>query len=57
MQTSIVYIASAVLLASLIPALVAQPAPRRPRGNYALVSIKENIKIQQKKNPSITAEG
>ena len=31
-----------------------QPAPRRPRGIYALVNIKENINNQQNANPSIT---
>ena len=50
----------------LAPALVAQvggsvgnqqpipPAPRRPRGIYAVVNIAENINQQQKANPSIT---
>jgi hypothetical protein len=54
MKCSISYIASAVFLAGLVPALVAQPAPRRPPGIYALVNIKENISSQQKANPSIT---
>ena len=34
--------------------LVAQPAPRRPRGIYAGVNIEENIKKAQAANPSIT---
>jgi uncharacterized protein (TIGR03437 family) len=32
----------------------AQQAPRRPRGIYAVVNIEENIKQQQKAQPSIT---
>ena len=38
----------------LAPALVAQPAPRRPRGIYAVVNVEENIKKEQTANPSIT---
>jgi len=40
----------------LAPACMAQgqPVPRRPRGIYAVVNIEDNIKQQQKANPSIT---
>ena len=40
----------------LPPALLAQtePAPRAPRGIYALVNIEENITNQENANPSIT---
>jgi hypothetical protein len=38
----------------LAPALVAQPAPRRPRGIYAVVNVEGNVNQQQKANPSIT---
>src|SRR6266852_4445832 len=46
---------SALVLSFLLlaPALVAQ-APRRPRGIYAVVNVTDNIKQQQKANPSIT---
>jgi hypothetical protein len=37
----------------LAPALVAQPAPRRPRGIYALVNITEQTNIQTQANPCI----
>jgi lysophospholipase L1-like esterase len=36
------------------PALAAQPAPRRPRGIYAVINIEETIKKAQVTNPSIT---
>ncbi len=39
---------------ALAPSLVAQPAPRRPRGIYAVVNIMENTANQQNANPSIT---
>src|ERR1700687_1166514 len=39
---------------ALAPALVAQSAPRRPRGIFAVVNIAADIKQQQKANPSIT---
>ena len=35
----------------LAPALVAQPAPRRPRGIYAVVNVEENIKKAQARIP------
>ena len=56
MKRSISCIASAVLLAGLATALVAQaqPVPRRPRGIYAKVNIASEINQQQKANPSIT---
>ena len=54
MKRSISCIASAVLLAGLATALVAQPVPRRPRGIYAKVNIASEINRQQKANPSIT---
>jgi len=38
----------------LAPALVAQPAPRRPRGIYAVVNVEQTVNQQQKANPSIT---
>jgi len=38
----------------MAPALVAQPAPRSPRGIYAVVNVAEDIKSEQKTNPSIT---
>ena len=38
----------------LAPALVAQPAPRRPRGIYAKVNTASEISQQQKANPAIT---
>src|ERR1700676_4305656 len=38
---------------ALAPALVAQPAPRRARGIYAVVNIEENVNQQKKANPSI----
>jgi hypothetical protein len=41
-----------LLLAPLLPA---QPAPRRPRGIYAVVNVEENIKKEQAANPSVTA--
>jgi uncharacterized protein (TIGR03437 family) len=46
----------AVVLSFLLlaPALVAQPAPRRPRGIYALVNITEQTNIQTHANPGIT---
>jgi hypothetical protein len=59
-------ITAAACLAALAPALVAQvrgsadnqqaiqPAPRRPRGIYAVVNIEDDITQQRKANPSIT---
>ena len=46
----------ALVLSFLVLAqpLVAQPAPRRPQGIYAVVNIEENIKKEQAANPSIT---
>jgi hypothetical protein len=41
-----------VLAAALL--MQGQPAPRRPRGIYAVVSIMEQINIQKLANPSIT---
>lgn len=38
----------------LVQSMVAQPAPRRPWGIYAVVNIEENIKKEQAANPSIT---
>jgi hypothetical protein len=43
-----------VLSFLLMPALVAQPAPRRPRGIYAVVNVEGNVNQEQKENPSIT---
>ena len=38
----------------LAPALVAQPAPRKPRGVYAKVNISNYISQQRNANPSMT---
>jgi hypothetical protein len=38
----------------LAPDLGAQPAPRRPRGIYAVVNIEDNVNQQRKTNLSIT---
>lgn len=38
----------------LAPALLAQPAPRRPRGICAKVNIASEITAQQKANPAVT---
>jgi len=39
---------------ALAPPLVAQPAPRRPQGIYAVVNVQENIKKEQAANASVT---
>ena len=39
---------------ALAPAVLAQPATRRPRGIYAGVNIQENLQKQQAANPPIT---
>jgi hypothetical protein len=57
MKRAIIYIISTVLLAGLAPALGAQPAPRRPRGIYAVVNVTDNINQQKTGNPSITPAG
>jgi hypothetical protein len=50
------WVRHALVLSFFVLALpmVAQPAPRRPRGIYAGVNIEENIKKAQAANPSIT---
>jgi hypothetical protein len=40
----------------VLPALTAQPPPRRPIGVYAVVNVQENSQVQQLANPSITTE-
>jgi hypothetical protein len=49
-------IAHALVLTFLLlaPPLLAQSAPRRPRGIYAVVNVEENIKKEQAANPSVT---
>ena len=50
-------ITTAACLAALAPVLVAQPAPRRPRGIYAVVNITDNINQQRRANPSADLNG
>lgn len=49
-------VAGTLVLTSLllVPSLLAQPAPRSPRGIYAVVNVSENIRRAQAAKPSIT---